>query len=58
VDKYREVNIVEEGAGEEFKKRRRGGEIRQGDQVDKPDLAADFAVIDNVIKLAIIGQQI
>jgi hypothetical protein len=49
---------VEKGAGGGFRKRGRGGGIGQGDQVDKPDPAADFTVIDNVIKLAIIKRQI
>jgi hypothetical protein len=46
---------VKGGAGR-FRKRARGGggRIRQRDQVNRPDLAVDFIVVNYIIKLAII----
>jgi hypothetical protein len=52
---------VEGGAGGRFRKQGKGGEggrIRQRDCINRPDLAADFVVIDYVIKLAITRQQV
>jgi hypothetical protein len=50
---------VEGGIGR-FRKRARGGggRIRQRDQVDGPDPAADFTVIDYIVKPAIIRRRI
>jgi hypothetical protein len=50
---------VKGGVGR-FKKRARGGggRIRQRDQVDGPDLAADFTVVNYIVKLAIIRRRV
>ena len=51
--------MVEGGVGR-FRKRARGGggRIRHRDRVDRPDLAADFAIIDYVIKPAIVRRRV
>jgi hypothetical protein len=50
---------VEGGVGR-FRKRARGGggRIRRRDQVNRPDLAADFIVVNCIIKLAIARQRV
>jgi hypothetical protein len=50
---------VEGGVGR-FRKRAKGGggRIRRRDRVDRPDLAADFTIVDYIVKLAIVRRRV